>query len=58
MHTSSMEKPVSSGMRNVVGKSMLKSECDAESDDLKRVSMYIFLIGSMIISYNDIGEND
>ena len=40
---------MSSGISKVVGRSILKSESDLESDDLKRVSMYIFLMGSMII---------
>ena len=39
MQTSSMYKPVSSGIRNEMGKSILKSESEAESDDLKRLSM-------------------
>ncbi len=49
MQTSSMQRPVSSGISKVIGRSMLKSESEAEFDDFKRLSMYIFLIGSVII---------
>ena len=39
VHTSSMSKPVSSGISQVVRRAILKSESEAESNDLRRLSM-------------------
>ncbi len=42
MRTSSKSKPVSSGLSSAVGRSIVKSESEAESDDLKRKSVKFF----------------
>ena len=47
---------MSSGIRNVMGRSILKSESEAESDDLKRLSMYFFDRKHDYLGYNYIEE--